>query len=138
MKMKAKFLAVVLVLISVQATMLAQYSVTIEITDLKNSKGQVLLMLLDENKKEIKGVSGAIKNNKCIIVLENLKPARYAFQYFHDENNSNSLNKNFVGIPKEGIGFSNNAKGSFGPPPFEKWLFNLSGNVRMSCKINYL
>lgn len=136
--MRMKFLIIVLLLMSVHAKILAQHGVTIEITDLKNSKGQVLLMLLDENKKEIKGVSGTIKNNKCMIVLENLKPARYAFQYFHDENSNNSLDKNLVGIPKEGFGFSNNAKGSFGPPPFEKWLFNLNGNVRMSCQINYL
>lgn len=36
----------------------------------------------------------------------------------HDENSNNILDTNWVGMPKEGIGMSNNAKGRMGPPKY--------------------
>jgi uncharacterized protein (DUF2141 family) len=35
---------------------------------------------------------------------------------FHDENDNGVLDKGAFGIPTEGYGFSNNAKGFFGAP----------------------
>ena len=40
------------------------------------------------------------------------------------------LDTNFFGIPKEQFGFSNNAKGRFGPPSFESASFELDGVQR--------
>ena len=42
----------------------------------------------------------------------------YAIGVFHDVNGNNSLDTNFLGIPKEQYGFGNDATGSFGPPSF--------------------
>ncbi|MEK8015864.1 MAG: DUF2141 domain-containing protein [Candidatus Parabeggiatoa sp.] len=50
---------------------------------------------------------------------------RYAIAAYHDANGNEKLDKNFFGIPKEGYGFSNNARGTFGPPSFEKAAFEL-------------
>ena len=36
------------------------------------------------------------------------------------------LDTNFAGMPIELYGFSNNARGRFGPPPFVKTAFTLS------------
>lgn len=113
----------------------AQNSLTIEIST-NNNNGQVLLQLFDENHKELKGLKGEIKNQKCLIVVNNLKPGKYAFRYFHDENKNNKLDTK-IGIPIEGYGFSNNAKGKFGPPAFNKWLFELKGNLAVTCSPNY-
>jgi uncharacterized protein (DUF2141 family) len=46
------------------------------------------------------------------------KPDYYAVAMFHDENNNGELDHNFLGIPTEGYGFSNNPKLRFGPPEF--------------------
>ena len=43
----------------------------------------------------------------------------------HDENGNGELDANFVGIPKEPWGFSNNAKGKFGPPKWEDVQFSI-------------
>jgi Uncharacterized protein conserved in bacteria (DUF2141) len=40
-----------------------------------------------------------------------------------DENGNGVLDKNFFGVPVEGYGFSNDARGSMGPPAFEKAAF---------------
>ncbi|MBK7290922.1 MAG: DUF2141 domain-containing protein [Chitinophagaceae bacterium] len=37
----------------------------------------------------------------------------------HDENDDGKMNSNFLGLPKEGYGFSNNVMGNFGPPLFQ-------------------
>jgi len=47
-----------------------------------------------------------------------LPPGRYAVIVFHDENDNGILDTNFLGIPKEGYGFSNNASGLFSAPAF--------------------
>ena len=45
----------------------------------------------------------------------------------HDENSNGKLDRNFVGMPKEGVGASNDAKGSFGPPKFADARFSYKG-----------
>jgi uncharacterized protein (DUF2141 family) len=72
------------------------------------------------------------------VVLKNLKPGNYAFKYFHDENDDEKLNTNFVGMPKEGFGFSNNAKGTFGIPAFEKMIFEVTQSDTIRCVPTYM
>lgn len=115
----------------------AQNTLTIEITGLRNNNGQVLLQLMDEKQNSVKDITGIIENNTSIIVLEHLKAKKYAFRYFHDENKNRKMDINWIGIPTEGFGFSNNAKGKFGPPSFEKWIFELNDRKKMICNPTY-
>ena len=115
----------------------AQLTLTIEIDGLRNNKGQILLQVYDEKHNKVKGAIGEIINEECVIIIENLKPAKYAFKYFHDENKNDKLDNNWMGLPAEGYGFSNNAKGTFGPPSFKKWIFELKDNKKMICNPNY-
>ena len=115
----------------------SQYTLEIEIVNLRNNKGNILLELLDENDKRISGKQGGIVNNKCSITISNLKKAKYAIRYFHDENTNDQLDTNWLGLPAEGFGFSNDAYGSFGPKDFKEWLFILSTDMRISLKPKY-
>jgi uncharacterized protein (DUF2141 family) len=115
-----------------------QFSLTIEINGLKNNDGQVLLEFSNEKGEKIMGITQQIVNSKCAIVIRNLAPGRYAFKYFHDENNNNKIDANWLGIPKEGYGFSNNAKGTFGPPSFEKTIFMIKGDIIFKCIPKYI
>lgn len=58
----------------------------------------------------------------------------YAIGIFVDKNYNNKMDRNFFGVPKEQYGFSNDAKGSFGPPSFKDASFNVSGDMKL--KIN--
>ena len=51
----------------------------------------------------------------------------YAIKAFHDEDRDDEIDMNFLGIPVESYGFSNNVRGIFGPPSFDKakFLFNV-------------
>jgi len=116
----------------------AQFTLTVEITGLRNNNGNLLYELFDQNHKSLKVGTENISNNKCVIVLDNVKPGMYAFNYIHDENKNRKLDTKMLFIPKEGFGYSNNVDAKFGPPAFEKWLFEVKENTKLSCKITYL
>ncbi|HEY5692210.1 MAG TPA: DUF2141 domain-containing protein [Cyclobacteriaceae bacterium] len=116
----------------------AQVSLSIEITHLRSDHGHVLLSLYDENQVQIRGLKATIKNSKSIFQINDLKPAKYAFKYFHDENDNSQLETNSLGIPIEGFGFSNNAKGFLGPPSFDKWIFSVTKDQMVQCQPKYL
>lgn len=42
----------------------------------------------------------------------------YAVAVVHDEDGNGELNTNFLGMPRERYGFSNDVRGTFGPPSF--------------------
>lgn len=46
-------------------------------------------------------------------------PGRYGVAVIHDENQNHKLDRNFLGIPKEGFGFANNPRVLLSPPSFE-------------------
>jgi uncharacterized protein (DUF2141 family) len=50
--------------------------------------------------------------------VRNVKPGSYAIAVFHDTNGDGKLDRNFIGLPSEPYGFSNNV-GRRGPPNFE-------------------
>lgn len=114
-----------------------QFTLTIEINGLKNNEGQVLLELNNEKGEKISGAFQNIMYGKSIIVFKNQKPGKYAFKYFHDKNKNEKLDTNWLGIPKEGFGFSNNAEGTFGPPAFEKTIFEVKENTTLKCSPKY-
>jgi len=67
-----------------------------------------------------------IENNQVIVMIDSLKYGEYAIKVFHDENKNGELDTDFLGIPDEDYGFSNDASGWFGPPSWEnaKFIFN--------------
>lgn len=51
--------------------------------------------------------------------LPGLPAGHYAIAVFHDENANNKFDTNFIGLPEEGYGFSNDAAVFLGPPDYE-------------------
>ncbi|WP_169570272.1 DUF2141 domain-containing protein [Sneathiella limimaris] len=72
------------------------------------------------------------------LVLKDLPEGDYSFSIAHDENANGELDKNFFGIPKEGVGVSNNAKGFLGPPSDAAATFSLRAEpVRQTILLSY-
>ena len=116
----------------------AQHSLTVEIGSLENNIGVVIVALLDKHEETVMDESSEITNNKCTIIFKDLKAGTYAIRYFHDENINGELDTNFIGIPKEGFGFSNDAFGRFGPKKFSEWLFDVQDDTKLRLTTNYL
>jgi uncharacterized protein (DUF2141 family) len=63
----------------------------------------------------------------------------YAVYVFHDEDHNKKLKTNFFGMPKEGMGVSNNAKGHFGHPKYDDAKFNFNKPEQtISISLSYL
>lgn len=69
--------------------------------------------------------------------LSGLAPGDYAVAVIHDANGNGKLDT-FMGIPREGFGFSRNPVIGFGPPRFSAAQFPLAGSDRQEVKLRYL
>lgn len=58
----------------------------------------------------------------------NLTPGEYAISLYYDRNNNGKMDTNFIGIPKEPVAVSNNARARFGPPRYEDAVFSLGAD----------
>ncbi len=97
--------------------------VGVTINQVRNDRGHVLLALCARAdflkphcayQARTAAMPGAVH-----LVLHGVPPGRYAAQAFHDENDNLVLDRGFLGMPLEGLGFSNDARMRFGPPGFD-------------------
>jgi uncharacterized protein (DUF2141 family) len=70
-----------------------------------------------------------VENREAVAVFEDVPHGDYAIKVFHDENENQKLDTNFVGMPKEKFGFSNNVMGRFGPPSYEQARFRFEAEA---------
>ena len=132
--MKTSALFSIIILISYNA--FSQYKLEVEITGLRNNKGNVMIQLLDSAENVLASQMNTIKDNKSDFLFD-VPSGQYAIRYYHDENTNGKMETNMVGKPTEGYGFSNNVTGKFGPPPFKKWLFDVKDNKKIILLTNY-
>ncbi|MBK7027751.1 MAG: DUF2141 domain-containing protein [Bacteroidales bacterium] len=121
------------------------FNLTIDVKELRNSKGTVVFALYnredaipDEHyKKYLKKLSGKIVNGTSTVTFENLPAGKYAVNILHDENNDGKIKKGMI-LPKEGIGFSNfQSIGLSNKPSFRKASFDLQSDKALKIKIIY-
>lgn len=109
----------------------------VKFNGMNSDNGNVIIALCnsDLNYKNHKlpfiGKSIPIDNNSAIIEFEDLPLGDYAIKAFHDEDANNDLNTNILGIPIEDYGFSNNARGLFGPPSWDDAKFRLTEEIKI-------
>ena len=122
------------------------YSLTVEVENLRNSKGTVQIALYnkdgsipDENYKDYYKIEKAtIINDKAQCTFSNLPKGKYAVNILHDENNNGKIDKGLL-LPKEGIGFSNyQSIGLKNRPNFSKASFELNTDKTISVRIIYM
>ncbi len=112
-------------LISLLASVaMAQGTVTINVSGMKNSNGKCKVWFFDkadgfptDEKKAVKCVEAPINGNKSQFVFENIPAGTYAVGVIHDENGNHKFDTNFMGIPKEAYGTTNDVRGGIGGPP---------------------
>ena len=82
----------------------------------------------------IQGVIEDVETGSVTYTFE-LPDGTYAIGIFVDKNYNNKMDRNLFGVPKEQFGFSNNAKGKFGPPSFEDASFNVSSDMKIEINL---
>lgn len=119
-------------------------SISLQVSGLRNNKGQVLVSVFrnakgfpDQPELAIRKYQLPISNKSSSVEIPDLPAGDYAIAVLHDENSDARMNTNWVGWPKEGFGFSNNAMGVFGPPSFNKARFSVKSATVAQIKARY-
>ena len=115
-------------------------SVRIEITNIRNASGVVRMDLCQEAEflkkcrlfTDVKAASGTVT-----ATIGNVAPGIYAVVATHDENMNHKVDRGLFGLPKEGVGFSNDAPIRLGPPSWADAKFVVAGAKAVSLKMRY-
>jgi uncharacterized protein (DUF2141 family) len=117
---------------------------TVEIDGLKNKEGQVCASLF-ANSQGFPSQRDRVLQSQCIkitdipllLTFNNLKAGNYAVAIMHDKNSDRILNRNIIGIPVEGFGFSSNPEVKTRAPKFGEAAFLVAGpdtNIQIMLK----
>lgn len=118
-------------------------TLTVNLKGFKSDKGAVEVALFDQAtafptkpEKAIAKQRAPITSGTATVEFRDLKQGTYAVSAYHDVNNNGKMDANFIGIPKEPTGASNDAKGRMGPPSFKdaQFTLNASGAVIISMQ----
>ncbi len=128
--------------IGVAAQELPEYSNSssfkLQIEGLKKAEGEIRIAMFNSKDSYTKDPIHAVVLTVDSTMVEWEVPVLpfgdYAIAVYHDKNKNGKLDTNFLGIPKESYGFSNNARGRFGPASWEDAQFA----VKNEKEIHYI
>jgi uncharacterized protein (DUF2141 family) len=119
-------------------------TLTVNVTDARNDEGRLAVALFaseedfPRQERALRGQLLSIQGGRATVTFGGLEPGVYAIAVLHDENANSRMDFNFLGIPLEGFGFSNDAPVSFGPPSFKAAAFRLvAPRSRSSIRLRY-
>ncbi len=121
-------------------------NLTVNFKGLRSPKGKVLVRLYASKKgfpeKMEEAVVRLALEIKDGVPLQakfpGLSPGSYAVSAVHDENDNGEMDTNWIGIPREGLAVSRDAKGSFGPPSFEDSVLQVTEDQQIEVNFVYL
>ena len=107
--------------------------VTVEISGLQNATGNVFIAVYDSDSTWLgdepvltqKVAIAESLDGELVRTELQLPLGEYAFSAFYDRDDDGELETNFIGIPKEPVGLSNNVVPKFGPPSYSDAVFTL-------------
>jgi uncharacterized protein (DUF2141 family) len=97
--------------------------VRVVLTGFRRDRGKALLAMFtsksgfpENHTKAFAKIAANIRGKRSMAVFKNVPPGKFAIVVLHDENGDKKMEKNFIGIPKEGFGISRNPKTRMGAP----------------------
>jgi uncharacterized protein (DUF2141 family) len=108
-------------------------TVALRVSGLRSDDGQVLVAVYrgedgfpKQADKAWKKLAIKVVGDRASVDLGDVPPGEYGIVVVHDENGNRQLDTSWIGIPQEGIGASNNAKGRMGPPKYRDARFEVT------------
>ena len=118
--------------------------IVVTVSGLKNANGGVYVGLYATPSKFLNGTQvDAMKKVRAstgpiTVTFDNLPPGTYAVGSYHDENNNDHLDTDFIGLPSEGYALSNGVRAVFSKPNFHEAAFTVgNGDKPVGLHIRY-
>ena len=125
--MKEKIASIIVILLGLVGLVQAQSTLEITIKNIASGDGQIRVALFSNEqgflKAAVKTQEVKVSGNEAVCVFGDIEEGDYAVSAFHDLNNNSILDMNWVGMPTEPYVFSNDVRGTFGPPSFSNARF---------------
>ncbi len=114
----------------------------VKIDGVASDKGKLRVAVCDEStflKKCTLGASVPAHSGSVTVDVPSVPAGTWAVMAYHDENDNEKLDRNPMGIPSEGYGFSNGAIAKYGPPQFKQAsvLIGATGSAVVQINLQY-
>ncbi len=104
---------------------------TVTFQNIEEASGSIMIAVYNDPSKFLAPGEGIAygrvdaTDQPASFTFTGLAPGEYAISSFHDVDGNGKLKTNFMGIPREPIGMSRDAKGVMGPPSYDDAVFTL-------------
>lgn len=112
----------------------AAAALTFVVRNLRSDRGQVMGSLYDRPERWVREGDAvatcrvAIRAHEARCTFQNVRPGRYAFAFAHDEDGDGRFDRDVLGLPNEGYGFSNDVRPQMSVPSFQSASFQLGAH----------
>ena len=107
-------------------------TLTVHVDGLDSNEGTVRIALNNKQNYDadgnVRAASLSIQDGTARWTVQDVPHGTYAVRVHHDANGNGEMDTNMFGVPQEAFGFSNNARGTLGPPDFAKAAFTLDAD----------
>lgn len=119
---------------------------TVQVNGVRASQGQMAVTLYPDDSKRFLAPKGKLLRQRVKAVAPSTSTCfylpgagTYAIAVYHDANADEDFNRNAVGMPTEGFGFSNDPSTRLGLPTFNSVRFTVrGGESRIAIQMRYL
>ncbi|MCZ8029164.1 MAG: DUF2141 domain-containing protein [Rubrivivax sp.] len=113
----------------------------LEVSSFRNAKGALSCRLFTDAASFPDGdgartVRAPIEGAQASCAFPNLPPGTYAVAVVHDENGNGRLDKNLLGVPREGYGVSNNRTYAMSSPKWDESKFTVGAGEPVVLRVN--
>jgi uncharacterized protein (DUF2141 family) len=121
-------------------------SLTIEFNNIRNDQGLMYvtvypsedLWLDDIDELEHIFPKENIVNGKMSVTIDEMQTGNYGVAIMDDENGDGEMKYNFIGMPREGYGFSRNYKVKLSKPDFEECVLEFKNDTTIRITVQYM
>lgn len=118
-------------------------AVSVRVSGLEHKRGMVIACLWTQSdgfptcqkSSSARKQSASISDTAMTIIFRNVPTGSYAVSVQHDEDGDGQLKTNFIGMPREGVGMSNNPGGI---PRWSRCQFSVTGDTAINVTMRYL
>lgn len=117
-------------------------SIALEVSGVRSNRGNICMLLFasptgfpDQSDKAFKLLETPASIGSVSAVFSAIPSGTFAISVLHDANKNRTLDKNWLGIPREAYGISNNARANFRAPSFKAARFSHDGIATTTIRL---
>ncbi|WP_063922681.1 DUF2141 domain-containing protein [Azospirillum argentinense] len=117
-------------------------ALTVTVQGVRNGDGLIVLAVCEEAAYPAGRcafrVAAPAAEGSVRVTVPDVPPGTYALRAYHDENGNGQLDRNLLGVPREGFGFGNDAPVLLAPPSFRDAAVTVGGDgVETALTLRY-